>query len=68
MSDLERPAGVCSAKKLGGNMKFTTWAGDNHAVSGKFIPGAKNGTTQLSSTHCDKETDFLTWLFKQRRK
>ena len=55
-------------KKLGGNMKFTTWAGDNHAVSGKFIPGAKNGTTQLSSNHCDKETDFLTWLFKQRRK
>ena len=49
-------------------MKFTTWAGDNHAVSGKFIPGAKNGTTQLSSNHCDKETDFLTWLFKQRRK
>ena len=55
-------------KKLGGNMKFTTWAGDNHAVSGKFIPGAKNGTTQLSSERCDKETDFLTWLFKQRRK
>ena len=54
-------------KRLDGNMKFTTWAGDNHAVSGKFIPGAKNGTTQLSSDRCDKETDFLTWLFKQRR-
>ena len=54
-------------KKLGGNMKFTTWAGDKHAVSDKFIPGVKNGTTQLSSDRCDKETDFLTWLFKQRR-
>ena len=54
-------------KRLGGNMKFTTWAGDKHAVSGKFIPGAKNGTTQLSSDRCDKEADFMTWLFKQRR-
>jgi len=28
-------------KRLGGNMKFTIWQGDNHGVSGKFIPGAK---------------------------
>ena len=54
-------------KRLGGNMKFTTWAGDKHAVSEKFIPGSNNGTTQLSSDHCDKEPDFMTWLFKQKR-
>jgi predicted peptidase len=54
-------------KRLGGNMKFTTWAGDKHAVSDKFIPGSKNGTTQLSSDRCDKEADFMTWLFRQKR-
>ena len=54
-------------KQLGGNMKFTTWAGDNHGVSGKFIPGSNNGTTQLSSDRCDNEPDFMTWLFKQKR-
>jgi predicted peptidase len=53
-------------KKLGGNMKFTTWADDRHAVSGKFIPGSDNGTTHLSSNRCDKEPDFMTWLFKQK--
>ena len=54
-------------KQLGGKMKFTIWAGDRHAVSGKFIPGSNNGTTQLSSDRCDKEPDFMTWLFKQKR-
>ena len=54
-------------KQLGGKMKFTTWAGDKHAVSDKFIPGSKNGTTQLSSDRCDKAPDFMTWLFKQKR-
>ena len=54
-------------KKLGGNMKFTTWVGDKHAVSGKMIVGAKNGTTQFSSDRCDKEPDFMTWLFSQSR-
>jgi predicted peptidase len=54
-------------KRLGGNMKFTTWAGDKHAVADKFIPGSNNGTTQLSSDRCDKEPDFMTWLFKQKR-
>ena len=55
-------------KKLGGNMKLTTWAGDKHAVSDKMIVGADNGTTELSSDRCDKEPDFMTWLFAQSRK
>lgn len=54
-------------KRLGGNMKFTIWQGDNHGVSGRFIPGAKNGRTYLSSTRCNNEDDFLTWLFAQTR-
>ncbi|MBT3198628.1 MAG: alpha/beta hydrolase [Phycisphaerales bacterium] len=54
-------------KKLGGNMKLTTWKGDSHNVSGKFIPGADNGQTQLSSKRCDPEPVFLKWLFKQKR-
>ena len=52
---------------LGGNMKFTTWAGDNHGVSGKMIIGADNGTTEFSSDRCSKEPDFMTWLFSQSR-
>ncbi len=54
-------------KRLGGNMKFTIWQGDNHGVSGKFIPGAKNGTTHTSSERCDSEPDFLKWLFAQSK-
>jgi predicted peptidase len=54
-------------KTLGGNMKLTTWAGDNHGVSGKMIVGADNGTTEFSSDRCDKEPDFMTWLFSQSR-
>jgi len=55
-------------KRLGGNMKFTTWKGDKHGVSGKMIPGADNGMTVYSSDRCSKETDFMTWLFSQSRK
>jgi len=54
-------------KKLGGNMKLTAWKGDGHGVSGKFIPGADNGRTHLSSKRCDPEPDFMKWLFKQKR-
>ena len=54
-------------KELGGNMKLTTWVGDNHAVSGKMIVGAENGTTELSSDQCSKETDFMKWMFAQSR-
>ncbi len=49
-------------------MKLTTWVGDRHAVSGKMIVGADNGTTQFSSDRCDKELDFMTWLFARSRK
>lgn len=48
---------------LGGNMKLTTFAGDGHGISGKFITGADNGNTQSASDRCDPETDFMTWLF-----
>ena len=54
-------------KKLGGVMKLTTWAGDKHGVSGKMITGAANGATESSSDRCDKETDFMTWLFLQSK-
>ena len=54
-------------KKSGGNMKFTTWAGDGHGVAKKMITGSDNGTTQLSSDRCDGETEFMKWLFAQKR-
>jgi predicted peptidase len=54
-------------KIIGGNMKFTTWKGGSHSVADKFIAGADNGTTEVSSDKCDPENDFLKWLFKQRR-
>lgn len=54
-------------KELGGNMKLTTWEGDNHGVSGKMIPGAENGKTEFSGDRCDPESDFLTWLFNQKK-
>jgi len=55
-------------KRLGGRMKLTIWQGDNHGVSSKMIAGGSNGTTLLSSDRCDKEADFMTWLFAQSRK
>jgi len=55
-------------KRLSGNMKLTTWSGDKHAISGKIILGGENGTTEFSSERCDKEPDFMTWLFAQSRK
>ena len=54
-------------KKLGGNMKFTTWAGDGHGVAKKMIAGSDNGSTQLSSDRCDGETEFMKWLFAQKK-
>ena len=55
-------------KTLGGNMKFTIWHGDKHGISGKMIVGAKNGTTHFSHERCDRESDFMTWMFAQSRK
>jgi hypothetical protein len=54
-------------KKLGGNMKFTTWAGDGHGIAQKMITGSDNGSTRLSSDRCDVETGFMKWLFAQKR-
>jgi len=54
-------------QKIGGNMKFTTWAGDGHGIPLKNITGSDNGSTQLSSERCDPEPVFLKWLFAQKR-
>ena len=51
--------------EIGGNMKLTIWRGDNHGVSAKFIPGSTNGETRYTGKQCDRESDLLTWLFKQ---
>ena len=53
-------------KKIGGNMKFTTWAGDGHGIAVKMIAGSDNGSTQFSSDRCDPEPELLKWLFKQK--
>ncbi len=53
-------------QKIGGNMKFTTWKGDGHGVSVKFVAGSDNGTTQFSSERCDPEPVLLKWLFNQK--
>ena len=54
-------------KKLGGKFKFTTWKGDGHGISKKMILGGNNGKTEFSSDKCDKEKDFMKWLFSQKR-
>ena len=54
-------------KKVGGNMKFTTWKGDGHSVALKLVTGSENGTTEMSSLQCDHETDFLRWLLNKVR-
>jgi hypothetical protein len=57
-------------KKIGGNMKFTSWVGDKHSSNGdlKMVTGSKNGVTEFSGDSCDEEPIFLTWLFKQKLK
>ena len=52
-------------KRLGGNMKLTTWAGDAHGVAAKMISGGDNGSTRCSSDRCDDEPEMLKWLFSQ---
>ena len=54
-------------KAINGNFKLTSWIGGNHGVSDRFIPGHESGKTELSSSRCDPESDFLTWLFKQKK-
>jgi predicted peptidase len=53
-------------KQSGGNMKLTTFKGDRHGISGKFIHGSENGFTELASAKCDPEEDLMKWLFKQK--
>ncbi len=54
-------------QELGGNMKFTTWKDENHGVAVHMLTGADNGTTELSSSYCDQEPEFLKWLFARKR-
>jgi len=54
-------------KKLKGNMKFTIWSGDKHGIAEKMFIGGDNGTTYISSARCNKEPDFMKWLFAQKR-
>jgi predicted peptidase len=65
---IERDQAVfAEMQELNGNMKFTTWKGDGHAVSAKMITGSDNDSTELSSDRCDPEPAFLKWLFAQKR-
>lgn len=56
-------------KLIGGNMKFTTWAGDGHGgqVALKMVAGSGNATTEMSNDRCDPEPVFMKWLFAQKR-
>jgi len=56
-------------KALGGNMKFTIWAGDKHSgkTGLKTLAGGDNGSTQVSSDRCDSEPVFMKWLFAQKK-
>ena len=58
---------MAEMKKLGANMKLTTFAGDKHSIARKIVTGSDNGSTELSSDRCDAESDMMTWLFAQRR-
>lgn len=53
-------------KRLGGNMKLTTWVGDAHSVAGKMITGGDNGSTKCASDRCDAEPEMLRWLFSHK--
>ncbi|MBT8046096.1 MAG: dienelactone hydrolase family protein [Pontiella sp.] len=56
-------------KRVGGNMKFTTWVGDKHGgpVALKMFTGSDNGITQVSGDRCDPEPVFMKWFFSQKR-
>lgn len=55
-------------KQLNGNFKLTSWKGGNHGVSDRFIHGHSSGVTELSGPRCDPESQFMTWLFNQKKK
>ena len=54
-------------KRLKGNMKLTVLKGDRHNSSGKMIPGAANGVIQFTGDRCDREPDFMSWMFAQSK-
>jgi predicted peptidase len=54
-------------KRLNGNFKLTTWQGGNHGVSDRFIHGHSSGVTLMSGSRCDQESQFMTWLFNQKK-
>ena len=56
-------------KAIGGDMKFTIWAGDKHSggTGLKTVAGGDNGTTYLSGDRCDSEPVFMKWLFAQKK-
>jgi len=54
-------------KKIGGNMKFTTWKGEGHGIPVKNFTDNTQGNTQLSGDRCDPEPVLLKWLFAQKK-
>ena len=54
-------------KALNGNFKLTTWKNGNHGVSDRFIPGDESGVTEQSSSRCDPESNFMIWLFSNKK-
>ena len=58
--------------KIGGNMKYTEYAGVGHGVDGFAFNHTgdkpKQGfVTKYSSDKCDRTEDVWNWLFSQRR-
>lgn len=53
-------------KKIGGNMKFTTWKGEGHGIPLKNFTANTEGSTQFSNDRCDPEPVFLKWLFARK--
>jgi len=54
-------------KRIGGNMKFTTWKGEGHGIPVKNFTDNTKGNTLFSSNRCDPEPVLLKWLFAQKK-
>lgn len=54
------------SKKVGGNMKLTTWKGKGHGIQGMFLKEDPSEQTQFSKKS-DREIDFMKWLFSQKK-
>jgi hypothetical protein len=53
-------------KKIGGNMKLTSWKGMGHGIPVMNFTEDTQGSTRLSSQSCDPEPLLLRWLFNQK--